>query len=707
MTNKLDSMKEHTYFVSNLDCENEASKIQRELRKHPGVQEIKVSPQSSKVTVSFDPNIASIESVAKALNDLGFTVKDTATSIEPTTIWRNKKILSALMSGFLLAVGWGAGQLGAPTIVSFSFYLCSVAIGGFYFAREALEELLHERKVGIELLMTVAAAIALLLGESIEAAMLVFLYSISEAAEGYTEAKTRAAVRALMKLVPKVALVKRDGVETTIPIEEVRIGDVFVVRPGEAIATDGEVIAGSSSVNEAPVTGESMPVSKSLSNKVYAGSINGEGALEVRATKTFAENTISRIIQLVEEAQERKGKNQRFIEKFGEIYSPLVLMAGVLVAVVPPLLFAADWLTWLTRATVVIVAAAPCALVISIPITLVATLGTAARNGVLIKGGIYVEDLAKVQAVALDKTGTITIGMPEVTDFDLLDHAHRSDEDILSVAAGIEQRSQHPLATAIVRYAQAKKVTPVEISNFQSVSGAGATALWNGIIVRIGSPRFFDQTMRTPSIEEKIQQWQNDGKTVVLLGDDESVWAIIAIRDRIRTEARSSIQALRAAGIKHIVMLTGDNQATANAIAKEVGIDEVFAELKPEDKVTKVRELAERYSGVLMVGDGVNDAPALAQATVGVAMGAAGTDVALETADVALMGDDLRKLAYALQLAQRTKLVVSQNLALSAVVITVLVAGAIAGLFSLPVAVLAHELSELIVIASGLRMMRG
>lgn len=706
MTNKLDSVKEQTYYVGNLDCENESSKIQRELRKHSGVHEIKVSPQSSKVTVTFDPTIASAESVAKALNDLGFPVKEDANRTEPTAMWHNKKVLSAVISGLLLAIGWSAAKLGAPTVVSFSFYLFSVAIGGFYFAREALEELIHERRVGIELLMTVAAAIALLLGESVESAMLVFLYSISEAAEGYTEEKTRAAIRALMKLVPKVALVKRDGIETTIPIQEVGVGDVFVVRPGEAIATDGEVISGSSSVNEAPVTGESIPVSKAKGSKVFAGSINGEGALEVGATKTFADNTIARIIQLVEEAQERKGKNQRFIERFGEIYSPLVLLAGVLVAVVPPLVFGAEWLTWLIRATVVIVAAAPCALVISIPITLVATLGTAAKRGVLIKGGIYVEELAKIQAVALDKTGTITLGTPEVTDFDLLDKAH-NDAQVLSLASGIEQRSQHPLAAAIVRYARGKNITPVEVSNFQSVSGAGATALWNDKPLHIGSPSFFDQAMRTPIIEQKIEKWQDEGKTVVLFGDDKSILAIIAIRDQIRSEARSAIQTLRAAGIKHIVMLTGDNQATANAIAKEVGVDEVFAELKPDDKVTKIRELAHRYSGVLMVGDGVNDAPALAQATVGVAMGAAGTDVALETADVALMGDDLRKLAYALELAQRAKQVVNQNLALSALVIAALVGGAIAGQFSLPIAVLGHEISELIVIASGLRMMRG
>jgi Cd2+/Zn2+-exporting ATPase len=382
-----------------------------------------------------------------------------------------------------------------------------------------------------------------------------------------------------------------------------------------------------------------------------------------------------------------------------------VLVAGIAVAILPPLLFGLAWMIWLTRATVFIVAAAPCALVISIPITLVATLGTAARQGVLIKGGIYVEELGKVKAVALDKTGTITVGRPEVTDFEMVPNTKRSERDILAMSAGIEQRSQHPLAEAVVRYVSEKDIPVSSVSDFQSTSGAGARAVYEGIPLKVGSPQFFGNAV-TDDFRKRIEDWQFEGKTVILFGDDNSVWALFAIRDRIRPEAREAIEALRAAGIKHIVMLTGDNNRTAHAIAKEVGIDEVFAELKPDDKVTRIRELVGKYSGVLMVGDGVNDAPALAEATVGVAMGAVGSDVAIETADVALMADDLRKLAYAIQLAQRNKNVINQNLALSAFVITMLVIGAIAGLLSLPVAVLGHEISEFIVIASGLRMLR-
>jgi Cd2+/Zn2+-exporting ATPase len=502
--------------------------------------------------------------------------------------------------------------------------------------------------------------------------------------------------------------VRRNGTEQEIPVEDVVVGDVFILKPGQSVPTDGAIITGESSVNQAPVTGESVPVEKQPGDPVFAGSINGEGALEVTATKAFADNTISRIIQMVEEAQERKGKSQRFIERFGARYSPVVLLIGILLAVVPPLLFGADWTTWLTRATVFIVAAAPCALVISIPITLVATLGTGARQGVLIKGGMYVEELAKIEVVAMDKTGTITRGEPQVTDFISMNNQTMSNEQMAGLAAGIEGRSEHPLARAVVQYAAAQAIAPAEINGFRALSGAGAQAEWNGNRVYIGSPALFQDQLQVnlDGPIGEISRLQAEGKTVVLLGDETAVYSLIAIRDNIRENGRQAIKNLHKAGIKKVVMLTGDNERTAQAIAQEAGVDEFYADLKPEDKVTKVRELAARYGHVAMVGDGVNDAPALAEATVGIAMGAAGTDVALETADVALMADDLEKLVYALKLARRNQSVVKQNLWLSAVVIGALVIGAVAGVFTLPVAVLGHEISEFIVIGSGLRMLR-
>jgi Cd2+/Zn2+-exporting ATPase len=433
----------------------------------------------------------------------------------------------------------------------------------------------------------------------------------------------------------------------------------------------------------------------------------------VSVTKTFADNTIARMIHMVEEAQERKGQSQRFIERFGARYSPLVLAIGILIALGPPLLFNTSWETWILRATVFIVAAAPCALVISIPITLVAALGTGARHGVLIKGGAYVEELAKIRVVALDKTGTLTRGEPQVTDVmtchDRSQNTVTPPDKVLALAAGIERLSEHPLARAIVRHATMSGVAPALVTDFYALAGAGASAHYDGMTVYVGSPDLFHERLgvNLDCARDDIDRLQGEGKTVAIVGDAERPWGLIAVRDTLRPNARHAIEALQAAGMANLVMLTGDNERVAKAIAGELGIAHAYADLTPEDKVRQVRKLVEDYGHVAMVGDGVNDAPALAEATVGVAMGAAGTDVALETADVALMADDLEKLAYALRLARRTRSVIWQNLALSALVIGTLAIGAIAGLFTLPVAVLGHEISEFVVIGSGLRMLRG
>jgi Zn2+/Cd2+-exporting ATPase len=702
------STKQLDIRVGNLDCEHDAAAIERGLTNFPGINQLKIYPKAAKLSLTFDPETTTPDRLKEKLDALGFPPQAGMSMPEQPKPWRNPKVLAAVASGVLLLVGWLLSLAGLPETVSLTLYILATLIGGYYFGREALEALIYERAIGIELLMAIAAVVATAMGQALEGAMLVFLYSISEAAEGYTEEKTRSAVKALMDLAPKFALVRRNGTEQEIPVEEVVVGDLFILKPGQSVPTDGEIIDGASSVNQAPVTGESIPVEKQPGDPLFAGSINGEGALEVRATKAFADNTISRIIQMVEEAQERKGKSQRFIERFGARYSPIVLLIGILLAVVPPLLFGADWLTWLTRATVFIVAAAPCALVMSIPITLVAALGTGARQGVLIKGGMYVEELAKIEVVALDKTGTITRGEPQVTDFVAMNNEQINNEQMLALAAGIEGRSEHPLARAVVRFAEVQGVETAVISKFQALSGAGAQAEWQGKRVYIGSPALFQDKLKINlgELQSQITQLQGEGKTVVLLGEETAVYGLIAIRDNIRENACQAIANLHKVGIKKVVMLTGDNERTAQAIAKEASVDEFYADLKPEDKVTKVRELAAKYGHVAMVGDGVNDAPALAEATVGIAMGAAGTDVALETADVALMADDLEKLVYALKLAQRNQSIVRQNLWLSAVVIGTLVIGAVSGLFTLPIAVVGHELSEFVVIGNGLRMLR-
>ncbi len=618
--------------------------------------------------------------------------------------WRNLKVVMSAAAGALLAVGFFGAMAGLPASLATLLYVSAVLIGGYFFGREALEELVKEREIGIELLMSVAAIVAGVMGQWAEAATLAFLYSISEAAEGYTAERARRAIRTLMDLTPKTALVRRENGEVRIPVEELRVGDIFIVLPGEAVATDGEVIEGRSSVNQAPVTGESVPVEKSPGNKVFAATLNGEGALTVRATKTFANNTIARIIQLVEQAQQAKGRSQRFIEKFGRRYSPAVLAVGVLLAIVPPL-FGLPWEEWLTRATVFIVAAAPCALVISIPITLVAAIGTAGRHGVLVKGGVHLENLAKVRVIAMDKTGTLTLGRPQVTEIIPLNGSEA--DEVLAIAAALESRSQHPLARAVAEYAASLGIGALPVEDFQSLTGMGAKGRVRGSEWHIGSPKLFRE-LGTPlaAIEHEIERLQGEGKTVVLVGTTQRAAGILAIADPLRPGAADAVAALRQAGIERIVMLTGDNTAAAHAIALQAGVDEVHADLSPEDKTRVVAELQRRYGHVAMVGDGVNDAPALAAAEVGIAMGAAGADVALETADMALMGDDLSRLAYAVTLSRRNRRVIGQNLGLSAIVIGGLVAGAVSGAFTLPMAVLAHEISEFVVIASGLRMLR-
>lgn len=692
--------------ISNLDCESDAAAIRRGLERVDGISDLQVYPKAAKVAIHFDDARLSAAQIEASLRDIGFPAREGRDTEAPKP-WRNAKVLTSVASGLLLLVGWVIARTADAEAVPFGIYVAAAAVGAFFFAREAVQDLVFERRVSIEMLMTVGATVAIIMGEAMEGAMLAFLYSISEAAEGYTEEKTRSAIRKLMDLTPKTATVRRDGREVDIPVEEIGVGEVFIVRPGEALATDGEVIAGRSSVNQAPVTGESVPVEKTAGDAVFAGSINAEGALEVRATKTHADNTIARIIAMVEEAQERKGASERFIERFGRRYSPAVLLAGLLLAIVPALLFGADWRTWILRATVFIVAAAPCALVIAIPITLVAALGTAARNGVLLKGGVYLEELAKVRVVALDKTGTITRGQPEVTQV-VTATTTLAVEEILARAAAVESRSQHPLARAIVAYAAAKGVAPKPLADFRSLTGAGAVGQIGDAEVFVGSPELFEGELRVPigALRAEVDRLRTAGNTVVVVGSATEAWAAIAIRDSVRPNARAAIAALHAVGVKQVVMLTGDNETTARAIASEVGIDQVHANLKPEDKALKVRELSKQHGHVAMVGDGVNDAPALAEASVGIAMGAAGTDVALETADVALMADDLEKLVYAMKLAKRNQSVVRQNLALSIAIIAVLAIGAVLGAFTLPVAVIGHEISEFVVIASGLRMLR-
>ena len=596
-----------------------------------------------------------------------------------------------------------AGWLGSPEAVSLALFLAAIAIGGFYFAREGLEELIEEREVGIEILMLVAAFGAMAFGLFEEAAALVVLYASAEAVEELTFARTRSAIRELLDLAPKQATRVRDGREELVPVEELQPGDIFLVRPGEALATDGIIRSGEGALNEAPVTGEAVPVEKGPGAEVFAGTVNGPSALEVEATRPFAENTLQRIIHLVEEAQSQKSRAQRFVDRFSDRYSPAVLGAALLVAVVPTLA-GGDWDEWALRAITLVVAAAPCALVMSIPVAVAAAISRGGKEGILVKGGAQLEALGRIRVVAFDKTGTLTAGRPQVTDVVALDGA--SERDALALAAAVEARSEHPLAAAIVARAEVERIAFEPAEAFEALVGHGARARLDGREVWVGSPRLLAELAPEAELPSQAGKLQAQGKTVAVVGEGVRPLALIALRDEPRPEARHAIAALRRLGIQHVAMLSGDNERTARAIAAELGIDEVLAELRPEDKVEAIERLRAEHGQVAMVGDGINDAPALAHADLGIAMGTGGTDAAIEAADVALMADDLDKVAEALRLGRRAQRISRQNLVFSIALLAFLIPSALAGALTVVAAVLVHEVSELLAVANGVRAAR-
>ena len=618
--------------------------------------------------------------------------------------YRFPPLRNALAAGTLTGIGVLAEWLGAPLVVTLPLFLAAIVVGAWFFAREGLEELLEEREVGIEILMLAAAAGAIAFGLFEEAAALVFLYATAEAVEELTFARTRSAIRDLLDLVPKQATVLRDGREETVPAETLQPGDLFLVRPGEALPTDGVIRSGETTLNEAPVTGESIPVEKGPGQDVFAGSLNGTRAIEVEATRAFADNTLQRIVHLVEEAQSQKSQTQRFVDRFSNRYSPSVLGAAALVAVLPPLAFGGDWSDWALRGVTLLVAGAPCALVMSIPVAVAAAISRGGREGVLIKGGAQLESLGRVRAVCLDKTGTLTKGAPEVTDVIPLDGIDARGS--LALAAAVEARSEHPLAQAIVGKARSDGVDVATAEGFEALVGHGARATVDGRELWIGSPRLLGEMVPGARPPEATERLQEEGKTVTLLGEGERVLALIALRDEPRPEAPDAVARLRRLGIEHIAMVTGDNERTARAIAATLGIDDVIAEVSPEQKVEAVERIRERYGAVAMVGDGINDAPALASADVGIALGAAGADAAIESADVALMADDMTKVAEAIRLGRRAGSISRQNLVFSVALLAVLIPSAVIGVLTVVIAVLVHEVSELAAVGNGLRAAR-
>ncbi len=606
---------------------------------------------------------------------------------------------NALFAGLLALVAFVLNYEGViSSEVARVLYLIAIPLGGYLWAREGIEELIEDHEVSISMLMIAATAGAGYLGMWDEAAALVVLYGAAEGIEEYTFSKTRNAIRALLDLAPKEARIMRAGKEEIIAAEGLQPGDLFIVLPGEALPTDGIIYKGASSLDESPVTGESVPVDKKAGDKVFSATINGQATLTIKATTTFADNTLSRIINLVENAQEQKGRAQEWMERFGRRYSPIVLLVATLFVVLS-LFTALDSAYWIEKAVILLVAAAPCALVISLPIAMAAGISGSAKRGILIKGGAHLEHLGVIKIIAFDKTGTLTYGKPGVTEVIAL---QGDEKTLISRAAGLEQYSTHPMAKAILKYAAGQGVEIPDATNTKALFGSGVQGTLEGENWYLGNPDLFrEMDIELADHRAQIEKLQAEGKTVVLLGTSRQLAGLIAIQDIVRKNIPKVMGRLQAMGIR-TVMLTGDNPRTAATVAAHAGIDDVRAGLKPDDKVRAVEELL-REGPTLMVGDGVNDAPALATATCGVAMGAAGTDAAIEAADIALMADDLAKLEEAMHIGQKARRVSRQNIIFALIVLAILIPAGVGGFISVAVAVLVHEASELLAVANGLR----
>lgn len=606
----------------------------------------------------------------------------------PAKLWQVREIRFAAVSGLFLLASWMVGLTDSAPWVLLVLEALALLAGAYTFVPSTLRRL-AKGQIGVGTLMTIAAVGAVILGEVGEAAMLAFLFSISEGLEEYSLVRTRQGLRALLTLVPDQATVIRDAGEQVIAPSELRVGDVMLVKPGERLASDGVIRAGRTALDVSAITGESVPVEVAEGDEVFAGAINGTGNLTVTVTASAADNSLARIVRIVEEEQSRKGAGQRLADTIARPLVPGVMIVAAVIAIVGSI--AGDPQLWIERALVVLVAASPCALAISVPVTVFAAIGAASKMGVLIKGGAALETLGTIRTVALDKTGTLTRNRPEVIEVAPASGASR--EDVIDLAAALESRSEHPLARAIL--AAAVTVRPAD--DVAAVPGAGIIGTREGHSLRLGRPGWIDPR----DLGDVIDRMQHEGATAVLVERDHHLVGAIAVRDELRPETADVIATLRHDGYE-VAMLTGDNRPTALALAREAGIDVVQAELRPEDKAAAVRQLSAQRP-TTMVGDGVNDAPALATADLGIAMGAMGTDVAIETADVALMGEDLRHLPQIFAHARRSRRIMLQNVGLSLALITVLIPLALFGVLGLAAVVLVHELAEVVVIANGVR----
>jgi Cd2+/Zn2+-exporting ATPase len=700
----IDGLERTVVRVEGMDCASCAATVERRVAALPGVAKATVNFAAGRLDAEHDPGLDLTE-IEKAVEDAGYGVAR-AEEAERPSFWRTPRAISVLSSASLFLLGLALSLAGVAGEARAGVYVAAIVVGGLPIFRAALAGL-RARHLDMNVLMSAATIGAVGIGEWAEAASVVVLFAAGNALQVYAIDRTRGAVRALVKLAPNEVLVRRgNDEEVVVPAGEVEVGDTVVVRPGERLAVDGEVVEGSSAVDEAPVTGESVPVEKGRGDGVYSGSLNGQGGLLVRATKRAGDSTLQRIARLVEEAQAKKAPAEQFVDRFSRVYTPVVVAVAVALAVVPTLL-GAGFGEWFYRALALLIIACPCALVISTPVTVVSGIGAASRRGILIKGGAALEAAGRLKALAFDKTGTLTEGRPVLSLVAPLDG--RDETEVLALAAALERRSEHPLAHAILA-AGAQRATDGEglppVTNFRSVAGRGAEGLVGGKRYLIGSPRLFaEKGIPLSGAEDALGAVEREGETPVVLGDEGGPLAVFGIADSLRPDAKATIEALREAGVEELVMLTGDAEAPARRVAEKLGVS-YKAHLLPEQKIEAVQDLVEKTGSAGMVGDGVNDAPALAASSVGFAMGAAGTDVALETADVALMQDELSKLAEAVRLSRAAERIIKQNVIVSILIKGLFVLLAPFGLVALWLAVLADMGTSIAVTLNGLRLFR-
>ncbi|MEW4278496.1 heavy metal translocating P-type ATPase [Priestia megaterium] len=692
--------KMKTYLIEGMDCAACANTIVNHLKTVPAVKDVRVNFSTGKAQIEHDNEA---DDIIKEVSKAGYTATLVTSSRQPAESRHHKgKNGPIIFSGILIALGFIGSHTGIASYMTTVLYAIAMIVSGYKPAKSAYYGI-KSRSLDMNVLMTVAALGAAVIGEWLEGATVVWLFALGVALQTRSIEQTRNSIRGLMDLAPSEAWVKENGQLIKKAAENISIGSTIVVKPGDRIPLDGEIINGESSINQAPITGESIPVDKVMGDAVYAGTINESGSLEIKVTKLVEDTTIAKIIHLVEEAQEKKAPTQAFVDKFATIYTPIVFILALFIMVIPPL-FDGAWSEWFYKGLELLVVACPCALVISTPVAIVSAIGNAAKNGVLIKGGTFLEKAGAINAIAFDKTGTLTEGKPAVSEVVSL---AAEENQLLAITKTLEDYSNHPIARAIVDYTAEKKVVSLQGSNFKILTGKGVQATIQDTVYYAGNAKLFSD-LGTPLTHcwSQIEKLQKEGKTIIIVGTAKSVLGIISVADTIRHTTVSALESLKQNGMQQIVMLTGDNEGTAKMIASQSRVDRYFADLLPEDKVKAIQQLQHEGYQTAMVGDGINDAPALATADLGIAMGGAGTDTAMETADIVLMADNLEKLPHTMKLSRKALAVIKQNIWFSIIVKVIALAFIFPGWLTLWIAVLSDTGAALLVILNSLRLLK-